>query len=581
MAINLTGSGRPLAQLTIGQTPVMPARTSSESGSAKQDPTAGGTAPATQAGATSQSPPAQTPPPLTPAADAGHGSGGSQKPAAAVAAAADRQKAVVAAGPSISQTPVPAATAMRRSAPISTPEDTEFLPSALEILVTPPSPIAIWLMLTICTGTLAAIGWGFIGKLDIHAVAPGKIQPNGRTKVVQPLEPGRVVAIRVEGGAKVDAGQLLLELDPTETTADREALARDLESSKAETARRRAAIASASQADLGITAITFSADVGAAYRQRETAVLGADIGQLRSQIASLRSQYEERRATKQRLQASIDARERLLVLARERVAMRQDVEIRGAGSRAQIIEALQQLEQQQTLQAAELGQLAEMDAAMLSTERKIEETRSQFIADQTQKMVEMERKGDRLEQELVKAKSKRDRTELRSPLAGTVQQLTVSTVGQVVTTGQSLLTIVPLDGALEVEANIANKDIGFVKVGQEAVIKVEAFPFTRYGTITAQVIKISRDAVDDRENQTVTDAATAAKQGASPGGRLQNLVFPATLRLDKRTIMVDGEPIALTPGMAVTVEIKTGTRRAIDYVFSPLIELWSGSVSER
>ena len=479
---------------------------------------------------------------------------------------------------------VPAPSHPKTRAAVATRDDMEFLPSALEIVVTPPSPVAMWMMTVICAGILSALVWSYFGWLDIHAIANGKIQPNGRTKVVQPLEPGRVIAIHVENGARVEAGQVLLELDPTETTADREALARDLESSLAEAARRTSAIASARSSALTPVPIVFANGISEVLRRRETAVLTADIGQLRSQIASLRAQYDEKNAMKIRLQASIDAREKLLALARERVAMRQEIETRGAGSRAQIIEALQQFEQQMTTQATERGQLLEMDTAMASIERKLDEARTQFIADQTQKLAEIERKSDRLEQELIKAKSKRDRTELRAPLAGTVQQLNVSTVGQVVTSGQSLMTVVPIDGTLEVEAMIANKDIGFVKLGQEAVVKIEAFPFTRYGAIAAHVVKISRDAVDDRENAAMTDAATAAKPQngvGAPSTRTQNLVFPATLRLDKRTISIDGEEIPLTPGMAVTVEIKTGQRRAIDYVLSPLREIVTTTAHER
>ena len=129
---------------------------------------------------------------------------------------------------------VPAPSHPKTRAAVATRDDMEFLPSALEIVVTPPSPVAMWMMTVICAGILSALVWSYCGWLDIHAIANGKIQPNGRTKVVQPLEPGRVIAIHVENGARVEAGQVLLELDPTETTADREALARDLESSLAE-----------------------------------------------------------------------------------------------------------------------------------------------------------------------------------------------------------------------------------------------------------------------------------------------------------------------------------------------------------
>ena len=463
-------------------------------------------------------------------------------------------------------------------------EDREFLSPALEILTTPASPVAMSLLMLICSAALCAVAWSYFGWLDIHAEAPGKIQPSGRTKVVQPLEAGRVVAIHIENGARVNAGDVLLELDPTETGADREAQARDLEAARAEASRRQAAIAAAATRDVTPERIAFAPIVGETMRKRESDVLVADLAQLRSTQASLQAQLAEKRATTQRLRSSIEARGRLLSLARERVDMREALDARGSGSRALIIESLVQYETLNTTDVGERGQLLETDAAINSIERKIAETVTQFVADQTQKLSEIERKRDRLVQELLKAQTKNDRTQMRAPIAGTVQQLTVTTVGQVVSSGQSLATIVPLDGLLEVEAMIANRDIGFVKAGQHAIVKIEAFPFTRYGAVDAEVVKISRDAVDDRDAPNMSDAATAARpQGgqSGPSTRTQNLVFPATLRLAQRSILVDGEQIGLTPGMAVTVEIKTGSRRAIDYVLSPLREVASKAGRER
>jgi hemolysin D len=462
--------------------------------------------------------------------------------------------------------------------------DPEFLPAALEILVSPPSPIAMWLMALISCTVLSGVAWSYFGWLDIVAVASGKIQLSGRSKVVQPLDPGRVVVIRVENGSRVAAGDVLLELDPTETAADRETQARDLESASAEVARRKAAVAAARDRSFKSDTIRFPMEIDQAVQRREQTALGADLAQLKSSLDSLSAQIDEKGASKDRLKASIAARERLIALHRERVSMRENIETAGAGSRALVIEAMQQLESQITTDVGERGQLIETDAAIRSLQSKLEQTVTQFVAEQIQKLVEAERKHDRLEQELIKAKSKSDRTVLRAPLAGTVQQLAVTTVGQVVTTGQSLMTIVPLDGPIEVEAMIANKDIGFVKMGQQAVVKIEAFPFTRYGIMAAEVIKVSRDAVDDREATALTDAATAARPlpgAAGATSRAQSLVFPTTLKLARRSILIDGEEIPLTPGMAVTVEIKTGERRAIDYILSPLGQMFAQSAHER
>ena len=134
----------------------------------------------------------------------------------------------------------------------------------------------------------------------------------------------------------------------------------------------------------------------------------------------------------------------------------------------------------------------------------------------------------------MKASTKHERTRIAAPLTGTVQQLAVNTVGQVVSPGQALMTIVPFDTAIEIEALIQNLDIGFVEPGQTAVVKIEPFPFTRYGTVDGTVTRVSRDAVDEREASALSDPKSSAKpQSYSPPelSRGQNLVFPATIAL--------------------------------------------------
>jgi hemolysin D len=464
--------------------------------------------------------------------------------------------------------------------------DTEFLPAALEIVETPPSPVATTLMLGICAAFSLALLWSIVGKLDIHAVAQGKIQPSGRTKVVQPLEPGRIAAIHVEAGQSVTEGDVLVELDPTDTAADLEALTRELESTAAEHIRRLVAVSAARTppSTPPPTNIDFPAIVGQKVRLRETALLAAELTQLRSTVEGFRTQIAERQATKQRLSASIAARKKVLDLSKERVGMREEIKTRGAGSRALIIEAELQYENIVTSDASERGQLMEADASIVSLEARMSQTVDQFAAEQVQKAAEAERRRDRLEQELIKARSKRDRTRLRAPSTGIVQQIEVTTLGQVVASGQSLMSVVPADAPLEVEAMVANKDIGFVSKGQKATVKIEAFPFTRFGTIDAEVVKVSVDAIEERNATALMDASAAARPqggGQSRSAPGQNLVFPATLRLDRRSIDVGGKAIPLTPGMAVTVEIKTGERRAISYILSPLGEILGASGNER
>src|SRR5262249_53551117 len=283
-------------------------------------------------------------------------------------------------------------------------KDREFLAHAIAILETPPSPVAIAMIFSICALFLSTLGWSYFGMIDIYAIAPGKIQPSGRSKVVQPLEPGKVVAVFVENGSYAQAGDVLIELDPTETAADEEGLRRDFEASAAEALRRRIAI-EAARLDHQMPSIEFPSGVSPSVRQRELDVLTADLGQLRANMESYRAQAAQARATIRRLTESVTAREKVIALTRERADMRELVDKRGAGSRAQIIDALERYENQVTTQVGEQGQLRESQAVLETIEKKMGETVAQFIADQSQKLAEAERKRDRVSEDLIKAHS--------------------------------------------------------------------------------------------------------------------------------------------------------------------------------
>ena len=461
----------------------------------------------------------------------------------------------------------------------------EFLPAALELIDTPPSPVAVSLLWFVCLAFSSLLAWSYFGHLDIYATASGKVQPNGGSKVVQPLSPGRVIAMHVENGSHVKAGDILIELDPTETSADRKALALELQATKAEIARRRVAIEIASDDSLSIRPIPFEEGVSDVVRSREEGVLAADVAHLASTRDSLKAELAESIARYDRMQMTVEARNKLLSVLKERVDARNAIDVQGGGYRAKVIDALQEYEREKTNLASDEGQLIEVAANKNSVKTKIEGAVAEFIDEQTSKLAEAQRKRDGLEQDLVKATVKEAQTRLTAPISGMVQQLAVTTVGQVVSSGQALMTIVPDDTPIEVEAMILNRDIGFVKVGQPVTIKIDAFPFTRYGTLDGTVSTISRDGVDQKTAANLSDAASLTRpQGASAASNAataETLAFPARIALSRETIDVDGRQVHLRPGMAVTVEVKTGQRRAIDYVLSPLREIKSASLQER
>ena len=334
-------------------------------------------------------------------------------------------------------------------------EDKEFLPGHIEILETPAAPLASILIWVVCGVFAAALVWSCIARLDIHAVAAGRVQPSGRSKVVQPFDNSKVVSVLVQNGQKVRAGDLLIELDSTQASAELRSVSGDLESAEAEIARREAAVL-AVRTDARAPQPRFPVDVSGPIRAREMTALTADLGQYYSSRGALQAQLSEKDALKLRFMNSTAARERLVKVLRERVEMRETLLASQSGSKAAVIDAVQQLEEQAANLAYEKGQLLEADAAMQSILRQIDQLTDQFIAQQTQKITEVSQQRDRLRETIVKAKSTLSFTQLTAPIDGTVQQLAVTTVGQVVTTGQPLLVLVPAQETVEVEALILN-----------------------------------------------------------------------------------------------------------------------------
>jgi hemolysin D len=447
-------------------------------------------------------------------------------------------------------------------------EDKEFLPAALEIRDTPASPFATGFVWLVAAGLAAAILWSSLARLDIFAVASGRVQVSGRSKVVQAFDTGKVRAVLVQNGSAVKAGDMLVELDPAEAEADLEGRRAQLEAADAEIARREVQIG-ALETQGPPAQPAFPPTVGPAVRQRELAALKAELGQYTATRESLRAQIAERSAQAERFTSSIAARQRLMAVLRERATMRETLAAKSAGTRAAVIDAVQLVEQNSADLAYDQGQLVEVRAAATSLERKLDQLMQETIATQVQKLGEAAQKRDRI----------------LAPLDGTVQQLAITTLGQVVAAGAALLVVVPSGGSIEIEALVQNKDIGFVSVGQHATVKVDAFPFTRYGTLDGTVVRVSRDAVDERDASGSSDTLSVARGGGvspvSGTPRTQNLVFPVTVELVRDVIPTESGDVRLSAGMTTNVEIRTGSRRVIDYVLAPIRETVSQAGHER
>jgi len=458
--------------------------------------------------------------------------------------------------------------------------ETEFLPAALEIIERPASPAGRALAGTLAALTAIALVWACLGQVDIIATAPGKIMAVGDSKTIQPLETGVVRAIRVADGDHVVAGQVLIELDRTTALADRDKDALDLMKTRLEIARlsglrRFIAGQPASLVDPPADAPEDEVEAARAAVRAQSVEQQAKLAGLDQQIQAKRAEQAETEAGIAKLQASIPLTADLAELRRQLKEMQ-------FGNKLAWMEQQQKLVEQQHDLPGLIQHRDQAAAAIEALRRQREQTQAEFektvltdLAGARQKAAEFDKEEDKAAQRLALLT-------LTAPIPGTVQQLAAHTVGGVVTPAQALLVVVPDDAGIIVEARVPNKDVGFIHAGQEAQIKIETFNFTRYGLISGRVLDVSRDAVVERSDQTKPrDGERDKADGEGADDQAGSAGYVAHVALERTSMLTEGGPVELGPGMSVTAEIKTGQRRVISYLLSPIARYRQESLRER
>ena len=443
---------------------------------------------------------------------------------------------------------------------------------------TPPSPLGRAIGAVIIALFCAALAWAAAGSIDIVASATGKILPSGRTKVVQPFETAVVRAIHVQDGQAVKAGDVLIELDPTANEAERDHARQDLLAERLNIARLRAALAGGDDplADFKPPA---GADPELIATQRQ--LLLNQVTEHRAKLAALTRQQAQKEAEQATTAATLHKLETIIPVIQSRVEIRKTLVEKELGSKLSYFEVLQLLLEQQEEFRVQQSHLRETEAGAAA----IRETRGQAAAEfrhtLSDDLAKAEQKANGLAQDLIKAEQRTRLQLLTAPVDGVVQQLAIHTVGGVVTPAQALLVVVPSDSHLEIEAMVSNRDIGFVHAGQDAEIKIDTFNFTRYGLLHGTVLSVSQDAVirDRQADRSADRALGAANDSSEPKG--QELNYSARISLDRTQMQIDDKLVNLSPGMAVTVEIKTGSRKILDYLMSPLLRYRQETLRER
>jgi hemolysin D len=457
-------------------------------------------------------------------------------------------------------------------------DELAFLPAALEIVETPPSPVGRAVVFTIIAVFIVALAWASIGTVDIVAVAPGKIIPSGGTKTIQPFETGVVRAIHVRDGQSVKAGDVLVELDPTMTGAELGRLKSDLIGAQLDAARLRAALAAKGDP---LAEFKPPQDAPSGSIQMHRSLLASQTAEQNAKLATIDGQVAQKEAERATIKASIEKLKAIIPPLEERVEIRKHMFNKELGSKLVYLTELQDLVGQRQEILVQQSRLSEGESAIAA----LIETRSKTVAEYERglldELTKAEQKAAGLGQDIIKAEQRTSLQKLTAPVDGMVQQLAIHTIGGVVTPAQALMIIVPAESRLEIEAMISNRDIGFVEVGQDAAIKVDTFNFTRYGLLHGKVLTVSNDAISrDKPQDKSTDKPQGAEASSSePRG--QELLYAARVSLDRSRMQVEDKTVNLSPGMAVTVEIKTGSRSIISYLLSPLVRYKHESLRER
>ena len=475
----------------------------------------------------------------------------------------------------VDEKPAARVTAFPGKPPRLTAEEREFLPAALEVIETPLSPTLRLTAVALCSIIAAAIIWASLSHIDMVAVADGKVVPLGQVKVVQPLETAMIRAIHVDEGDHVKAGELLVDLDPTEARADLGSLL---------TSRAQSAL------DAEVARVLLTRDAAEPLhppRDADPVLVAQSIDQARREIekhrattAAFEADIAQKIAALDANDAQIERAKLTIPLLQEKNDVARGLYEKGYGPRPPVLESEQALvEKRAELRAAEVN-VDEIRAEMRSLKARLDEARAGYLADATDRRTKALTKVAQLDQDITKARQKESYRRLVAPVDGSVQGLKIHTPGAVVTTADTLMTIVPDGTGIEVDCLVQNKDIGFVQEGQDVELKLEAFPFTRYGVLNGRVRKLGRDAASNPAAPSGSAAALTSQAAASPGAPPE-LAYPAKVTLLQDWIAVNGRHEPIRPGMRVSAEIKTGERRVIEYLLSPVVQVVKEAGRER
>jgi hemolysin D len=432
----------------------------------------------------------------------------------------------------------------------STDDKDRFKPHLVEIEESPVSPLGRKILWAIVLFMLVAAIWLFVGKTDVVVSGRAKVIPSGDVKILQALNGGSVSKIAVKEGEEVKKGDLLIEIDPTIQKSDLEAKKRTIEILSLEVEKLKALIDGKEfKVSTDVTPEIAMMVEGMYSSQKgglnsEELRIDQQIRQTEDQIRATKLDIERTRelyrlgmAEERRLKSVLDiiAKNDYYAKVKENRSYKRDIDIK-----SQEVMRLQN----------RLNELkAQKDSIRDSFRNRLYETLSQRLKELTA-----------LKSEVTSVEFTQKKQIITSPVDGVVSKVSINTIGAVVTPAQELVAVIPKNAPMQLKAIVENKDIGFIKRGMEAAIKIDTYDYQKYGLLKGEVQKISPNAIEDKK---------------------LGLIYEVYIEPKKNYLEVDGEKRYLIPGMSATAELKVGERRIIEFFIYPLIKYYKEGVSVR
>ncbi len=411
------------------------------------------------------------------------------------------------------------------------------------------------LLLLIAAFIGIALWWASVAEIDEVTRGQGKVVPSSKVQIIQNLEGGILADVLVSEGQMVEKGDVLLKIDDTRFSSS----FRESKLTYWELLARTARLSAESEGkplelpdELMINQPELAAEERGLYQSRQL--------QLQSTIDVLKRQAEQRRQELVEKQARQQQLSRSFELSNQELKMSEPLLEAGVMSEVEILRLKRTVNDLRGEMDSNRLAIPRIRSSIDEVQQKINEAVTRFESEAARELSEVRAEMERTEESVSALKDRVTRTNVRSPMKGTIKRLMINTIGGVIQPGMDLVEIVPLEDNLLIEAQIRPADIAFLRPGQEAIIKFTAYDFSIYGGLEAKLVRISADTITNEEDESFY------------------LIY---LRTEQNFIKSSMGELGIIPGMTVTVDILTGEKTVLDYLLKPILKAKNEALRER